>query len=107
MPIHAVFVLHENSVKDEESGSLERLPFTGTKNPVLAEKLMAMVDVIGYTGVVEEKGDGNRVHYVAQLVSGRGRRGGDRFGVLGTSRELDLAEWLEVIRGSKELEGAA
>jgi hypothetical protein len=103
MPINAIFVLHENPIKDEDSGVIERLPFTGTKNPVLAEKLMAMVDVIGYTGVKRED---DEVQYLAQLVNGNGRRGGSRWSSLGSFRELDLGEWLEVIRHSDTTQAA-
>ncbi len=93
-PLNAVFVCHELPVKDEESGHFEKLPFTGTNNPAFGQKLMAMVDVIGYTGVVKE-GD-KEPEYVAQLFNGGGRRGGDRFGVLGASRSIDLTEWRDL-----------
>jgi hypothetical protein len=92
LPVNAVFVAHEQPLKDEESGGFERLPWTGTTNPALGAKIMAMVDVIGYCGVRRE--EGKDPAYVAQLVDGAGRRGGDRTGTLGASRELDLAEWV-------------
>jgi len=95
-PVHTVFVLHENPVKDEDSGVIERLPFTGTKNPVLAEKLMAMVDVIGYTGTIRDT-ETKEVSYVAQLVNGGGRRGGSRWQALGQSRAIDLRDWIKTI----------
>lgn len=98
-PVNACLVCHEVAVRDEDSGSFERLPFTGTNNPALAAKLMAMVDVIGYTGAVEAE-DGS-THYMAQLVTGRGRRGGDRFGVLGRSRDLNLSEWIDLAKRSE------
>ena len=94
-PINVVICCHETPVKDEATGTVERLPFTGTSNPALGQKLMAMVDVVGYTGVVEQT-DGHHA-YVAQLINDRGRRGGDRFDVLGDWRALDLAEWFSVI----------
>jgi hypothetical protein len=106
-PVHAVFVAHEAPVHDEETGGFERLPFTGTKNPAFAAKLMALVDVIGYTGVVDDD-DGGGVQYVAQLVNGRGRRGKDRFGTLGTSREINIAEWVDLAhKATKRQEAAA
>jgi hypothetical protein len=98
LPVNAVFVTHETAVKDDEAG--QRLPFTGTSNPAPAAKLMAMVDVIGYCGVVEPDDDGP-VRYVAQLVTANGRRGGDRTGTLGKLRDLDLADW--VAAGAKPL----
>jgi hypothetical protein len=97
-PVNAVFVCHEIAVPNEETGGMEYLPFVSTKSgsPVFAGKLMAMVDVIGYTGVVPPEKEGDPVKYVAQLINARGRRGGDRFGALGTSREVDLAEWAKL-----------
>lgn len=100
-PINAVFVAHEIVVQNEESGGFETLPFVSTKSgsPVFAAKLMAMVDVIGYTGIVPGEGD-QETRYMAQLINARGRRGGDRFGVLGDARELNLSEWIELARQS-------
>jgi hypothetical protein len=95
MPITTVFVCHEHPVKDESTGTMERLPYTGTSNPALGQKLLGMVDIVGFTGVVHQP-DGTKA-YLAQLVHDRGRRGGDRYDVLGDYRPLDLAEWLEVI----------
>jgi hypothetical protein len=95
-PVHAVFVAHEHSVKDEAAGVVEKLPWTGTNNPSFAEKLMAMVDVIGYTGVVQEEGD-TEPRYMATLVNAEGRRGGNRFN-LGSARDVDLSEWIEAAR---------
>ena len=91
-PVNAVFVAHEIPTKDEESGVIERLPFTGTNNPAFAGKLMAMVDAIAYVGIVQKEGEDPT--YVGQLVTAGGRRGGDRFG-LGPTRELDLTEWVD------------
>jgi hypothetical protein len=96
LPVNVVFILHELRSKDEESGHHERLPYTGTNSTVLAAKLMAMVDVIGYTAVVTEEGKGHR--YLAQLLDGKGRRGGDRFGALGTVRDVNISEWVELAR---------
>lgn len=97
-PLNAVFVAHETASRDETSGGFEHLPWTGTSNPALGAKLMAMVDVIGYTGVVEQEGGG--VKFMAQLITGRGRRGGDRFGVLGTTREIDIGEWINLTKAA-------
>jgi len=99
-PVHVAFILHEHPVKDEDSGQIERMPYTGTKNPALAEKLVAMVDVIGYTGVVRDS-ETKEVSYVAQTVNGGGRRGGSRWEVLQPSREIDLGEWVEAITKAK------
>jgi hypothetical protein len=55
---------------------------------------MGMVDVIGYCGVQTDEGE---PRYVAQLLPGGGRRGGDRFNVLGAVREVDLTEWFDLM----------
>jgi hypothetical protein len=90
--VNAVFTAHDHPMKDEATETVEVLPFTGSaSNPSLGRKLMSMVDVIGYTARVEQE-DGN-VQYVAQLIPAKGRRGGDRFDVLGDFRPLDLSEW--------------
>lgn len=95
LPIATVIVCHEIVQRDEESGAFERLPFTGTSTPTLGAKLMAMVDIIGYTGVIETE-DSGRV-YAAQLTAGGGRRGGSRYDVLGDWQPLDISGWLEQI----------
>lgn len=101
-PINAVLIAHDYLVEDEESGTPERLPFVTSKSgsPVFAAKLMAMVDVIGYTGVVADEKDEEVVRYMAQLRNGRGRRGGDRFGVLGSAREVNISEWGDLARAA-------
>lgn len=96
--VNVVLVAHEVTSKDEGTGLHERLPWTGTSNPALGSKIMGMVDVVGYTGVVERE-DGSK-DYVAQLVNSQGRRGGDRFDVLGDWRTLDLTEWVNLARGT-------
>jgi phage nucleotide-binding protein len=95
MEVNAIIVAHEIADKDESLGSMVYLPFCGTSNPKLAQKLMGMVDVVGYTGVVENE-DGSK-QFVAQLHPAGGRRGGDRFNVLGDVRTTDLSEWYSLI----------
>jgi len=94
MPCNLILVCHERPVKDEVEGGFVRLPFTGTTNPDLGQRLVEMVDVVAYCGR-KETPEGPR--YVAQLYNGNGRQGGDRFGVLGDFREIDLAEWFQAI----------
>ena len=96
-PVNAVFVAHETSLKNEADGTFERLPWTGTNNPALGAKMMAMVDVIGYTGIVQGEGDAPD-RYMATLVNANGRRGGDRTGQLGSARETNLSEWVELAK---------
>jgi hypothetical protein len=90
---NTVLVLHDIPVKDEASGEVERLPGTGTTNPALGRKLMSMVDVIGFTAELQTE---SGRQFVAQLVDQKGRRGGDRFDVLGEFRETNLTEWFEL-----------
>ena len=94
MPINVVLVTHEITMAADDDGTIERLPFTGTKNPAIGLNLLSEVDVIGYTGTVEQ--DDGPPKYVAQLINARGRRGGDRFDTLGVSRELNLTEWVDL-----------
>ena len=94
LPINFVVVCHELEDKDEATGEIFRAPFTGTSNTKLGNRLMSMVDVIGYCGVAETT---EGLSWMAQLTYGKGRKGGDRFGVLGTHRELNLTEWVETI----------
>jgi hypothetical protein len=89
--MNVVFVCHDLPVKDESTEEVERLPATGTTNPALGRRLMGMVDIVGFTAVYEEEGQGFK--YMAQLVNAKGRRGGDRFDTLGPFREMDLTEW--------------
>ncbi|CAB4197797.1 phage_P_loop, phage nucleotide-binding protein [uncultured Caudovirales phage] len=104
LDVNAIIVAHEIADKDESLGSMVYLPFCGTSNPKLAQKLMGMVDVVGYTGVVENE-DGTK-QFVAQLHPAGGRRGGDRFDVLGDVRTTDLSEWYSLIDETNAAEAA-
>lgn len=95
LPVNVVVLAHERSIKDEESGGFERLPYTGTANPDLGIKIMAMFDVVAYCGRVDpEEGKGD-TKYIAQLIPAGGRRGKDRTGVLGQFPDLDLTAWVD------------
>ena len=87
LPVNVVLICHEE-IKDDEGAVLIQ-PEIGGRSTAEA---MAEVDILGYTGVVEE--DGQR-KFMARLVDGNGRRAKDRSGALGTHRELDLSEWLD------------
>lgn len=107
LPINVVILAHEQV--DDEEGEVTRRPLTGGKK--LPEKLIAMMDVVGYTAVVPATDD-EPAKYVAQLVEAKGRRAKDRSGALGTTRPLDLGEWIpvaiEAMRGGQQsLETAA
>jgi len=107
LPINVVILAHEQV--DDEEGEVTRRPLTGGKK--LPEKLVAMMDVVGYTAVVPATDD-EPTKYVAQLVEAKGRRAKDRSGALGVTRALDLGEWIpvaiEAMRGGQQsLETAA
>lgn len=104
LPINVVFVAHDHVFDTSSEGDSERLPYTGSNsNPSLGGKLLQMVDIVGFTGVVRED---DKTVYKAQLINGYGRRGGSRFPVLGASRELDLTEWSDRINESIAAEGS-
>lgn len=90
LPLNVVLICHEAITEDE--GSVLIQPEIGGRSTAEA---MAEVDVLGYTGIVEDEGD--RI-YMARLVDGGGRRAKDRSGALGTHRQLDLTEWLSVFQ---------
>ena len=109
-PCNFVMVCHDFPVKDDTTGGFNAMPFTGTSNPSLAQKLLGMVDVVAYTGVawvdVEDEGEAKRkLIYVSQLVPTTGRPVGvrGRFNKLITDevrqvgyRETNLTEWFEI-----------
>lgn len=72
------------------------IPFTGTRagSSDLGAKLESMVDILGYTNVIETPAGKQGV---AQLIPLKGRNGGDRFDCLGDWRPLDISEWMETI----------
>jgi hypothetical protein len=104
LPVNVAIVAHAFSVQDEGSGEVEHLPWTGTKSgsQVLGPKLLAMVDVIGYTGIAHRENE--EPQYVSQLIAGGGRRGGDRFACLGPAQPTDLGLWLDIINASEAKE---
>lgn len=94
--ISAVIVCHELMFDTDEG--IEYLPFVGSKNSSqgnLGQKLRGMVDIVAYTGIIRHE-DGEK-EYMAQLITEKGRRGGDRYDCLGDMRPANLAEWFETI----------
>lgn len=87
--VNVVLVAHEQL--DDVEGEPVRRPQTGGRK--LPEAIMAMVDIVAYTGVLPETDDSPR-RYTGQLVEANGRRAKDRSGALGKVRELDLTEWI-------------
>lgn len=104
-PLNAIFVCHDLPITEEGLDPVV-LPFMGTtgKGGVkLGRQLLGMVDVIGYSGVVQTE-DGPV--YSAQLVQGKGRQAGDRFNALAEpatgGRAMDLTEWVDLIVASEK-----
>lgn len=100
-PINAIFIAHDLPIKDEEQGSVEYLPAMGTSNTAPGRKLMGMVDIVGYTGVIMQQDAGPK--YVAQVLDGKGRHGGDRFGIgadpTSGTVDLNIGEWIFKVSG--------
>jgi hypothetical protein len=103
-PCNFVIVCHDRPLKDEANGEFVRLPFTGTTNPDLGQRLVEMVDIVGYCGRLDQ--EGAEPKFVAQLFNGNGRQGGDRFGVLADYEVLDLADWFARISPQTTIETA-
>jgi hypothetical protein len=109
LPYHFVVLCQEFSVKDETTGVIERLPYTGTNNPALGTKVIEAMTIVGYCGRVAAQ-EGSTAKYMATLVDVPGRRGKDRTDALGTARELNLTEWVATAAGgpgTEEMEAAA
>jgi hypothetical protein len=100
LPRHVIWVASERPIKDEETGGFVRLPVTGTTNPDLGSKVMAMATVTGYCGYLPPEGNPDGAsggRWVAQLYNGYGRRGKDRTGRLmaaGGVVDVNLTEWV-------------
>lgn len=98
LDVNVILVAHDMTVEVEGSdndGTLlrERMPMCGTSKPSFPRKLMRLVSVVGYCGVM---GDGDDRRGVAQLEEGHGRRAKDGTGALAGNdgvRDLDLSEW--------------
>jgi hypothetical protein len=100
--VNVVLVAHDMTVEtsgSEGDGTLmrEQMPMTGTSKPSFSRKLMRLVSVVAFCGVI---GDGEQRRGVAQLFEAGGRRAKDGTGALaGTEgvRPTDLTEWVEAI----------
>jgi hypothetical protein len=103
--VNCIIVCHELAQKNEATGEIEKIPFTGTKagSEGMAGILESMVDIVAYSGTIPVEGS-DTPRYVAQLVPARGRSGGDRFAALGPYRDFDISEWLTVIEAYEAAE---
>ncbi|WP_026912316.1 AAA family ATPase [Patulibacter minatonensis] len=91
LPVNVVFLAHQK-VSDSDTGDRIVEPMIGGASTA---KVCGEADVIAYCGR-HETDDGPQ--YMGVLVEHNGRIGGDRSGGLGTSRQLDLSEWLDTYR---------
>jgi hypothetical protein len=100
--VNVVLVCHDMTVEThgaEQDGTLtrEQFPMTGTSKPGFSRKLMRLVAVVGFCGVM---GEGSERRGVAQLFEAGGRRAKDGTGALAGAdglRDLDLTEWATAI----------
>lgn len=99
LPIVVVLIAHERLVEDGQTGEVTRGPVTGGNK--LPAKVMAMMDVVAYTGVVTGDAD-TPDRWVGQVVAAAGRQCKDRSGRLGRHRDLDLTEWLRVMAATDD-----
>jgi hypothetical protein len=100
--VNVVLVAHDMTVDvegSEHDGTLlrQRMPMCGTSKPSFPRKLMRLVAVVGFCGVM---GEGADRRGVAQLIEAGGRRCKDGTGALAGVegfRDLDLTEWAQAI----------
>jgi hypothetical protein len=95
-PVNFIIVAHQ--LISDAGDEVMFMPNSGSKSGSLTglgPKITGMVDIVGYTAVVEVE-DEPQPKYMAQLIDGKGRQGKDRFDILGTHREIILPEWLEL-----------
>jgi len=99
LPHHVVWVAGERPIPNDAIGGVELLPITGTTNPDLGSKVMAMATVTGYCGFLPPSGGSpeDTGRWVAQLYNGAGRRGKDRTGrITGGVVDVDITEWVRL-----------
>lgn len=100
--VNVVLVAHDMTIEtsgSEHDGTLmrEQMPMTGTSKPSFSRKLMRIVSIVAFCGVL---GDGEHRRGMAQLFEAGGRRAKDGTGALAGEdgfRATDLTEWAEAI----------
>lgn len=93
--VNVVWIAHELNMRNEATGTLERLPFTGSSsNAKLGRKIGSHVDVVAYCAP-EVAADGT-ASYVARVGPGHPGVGcaKDRTDVLGRVAPLSFGQWL-------------
>lgn len=99
LPVNTVWIASEDAVEtgtDIATGAkvIETKPYgAGRTTP----KLPHHFDIVAYASIAPPAEGETEPRYMAQLCNAKGRTGGDRFGVLGLFRPLDLSEWAAVI----------
>jgi hypothetical protein len=97
-PVNVVLCAHEWGYEKAGDEGMVMGIWTGTRSNSISvgQKIMGMVNIIGYTGLIEQE-DGSK-RWAAQLVTGRGRQGGDRFAALEPIEDVDLQAWIRKIK---------
>lgn len=94
LPVNVVVICHEEAVKDEQAGVIEKGPQVGTSNQKVQKQVTNLfADVVGYCGRVDSD---SGPEFWAQVVHGNGRYAKDRTDRLGTSARIDIAEWVRL-----------
>lgn len=99
LPVFSVWIAGEEVVEtgtDQATGQaiVETKPAgAGKRTP----KLPHHFDVVAYVSQAPPEDENGPTRYMAQLCDAKGRKAGERFGVLGRARALDLSEWAEAI----------
>lgn len=98
LPLNVILVAHEMTLEvtdDNGDEGTEKFPFCGTNKPAVAQRLMGMVQVVGYVGRQAPETDDDEPSWVAQVVPAKGRKGKDRtVAGLGNYAPLDISAWL-------------
>jgi len=97
-PINTVLCAHEWGYEKVGDEGMEMGIWTGTRSNSVSvgQKIMGMVNIIGYTGLIVQE-DGTK-RWAAQLITGRGRQGGDRFAALDAVEDVDIQAWIAKIK---------
>lgn len=113
LPVNSVFLAHEEAIEEEgedddgdPTTTTHYQPLTGGKK--LPRKFPGLFDIVARAEAVREKvtaEDGTvtrsgPIRYVGRLAQGSNYVAGERFGCLGSARELDLSEWSDHIAAS-------
>lgn len=103
LDVNLVIVAHERRETDENAETEAKI-FPQLGGPALIQKVMGEVDIVAR--VFRRPGEeGAEPSWEGQLVTARGYQCKDSTGVLGTTRPLDLAEWIWTANQQGESQG--